>query len=314
MFGRALLIPALCLTAAPALAELPAPVRDMVDAAIATGDADTVQTVITIAKSTNPEDAAELDALLQDFQNELARQQELAAAQEVQEIRSAGLFDNWSGEGQIGAFQSSGNTTSVGLSAALAAQRNGINWTHKLRLAADYQRTNGVTSREQFLASYEPRRQVSERLFVFGLAQYERDRFQGYSGRYSLSGGLGYKVIDSENMALSVKAGPAYRQTQFVDGTSSSNIAALFGADFDWQLADTIKLTNDTSATTEGGGEALVFVDSDNISLSVITGLEARLNDALSARLSYAVEYDSNPPAGARSTDTLTRFTLVYGF
>jgi putative salt-induced outer membrane protein len=30
--------------------------------------------------------------------------------------------------------------------------------------------------------------------------------------------------------------------------------------------------------------------------------------------VSYTVDYNSNPPVGAVSTDTLTRFTLVYGF
>ena len=46
----------------------------------------------------------------------------------------------------------------------------------------------------------------------------------------------------------------------------------------------------------------------------IITGLEAKVSDRLTTRLSYDVEYDSNPPAGAVETDTLSRFTLVYGF
>lgn len=312
-----LIVPAIvlaCAATSPAFAELPDPVRAMVDAAIETGDPDKVATVIDIAKSTNPDDVAELDALHDAFKTSKAEADRLAAAEEEERIRQAGLLANWSGEGQIGAFQSSGNTDSVGISAALSLTREGIDWKHKMKLSADYQRTNGVTSREQILASYEPRYQFAERAFVFGLAQFERDRFQGYSARYALSGGLGLKLIDSDTMNLSIKAGPAYRRSEFVDGTSSDNLAALFGLDFDWQLADTIKLTNDTSATTEGGGEALVFVDADNISLSAITGIEAKLNSSLSARLSYSLEYDSNPPAGAVKTDTLTRFTLVYGF
>jgi putative salt-induced outer membrane protein len=34
----------------------------------------------------------------------------------------------------------------------------------------------------------------------------------------------------------------------------------------------------------------------------------------LRSRLSYQVEYDSNPPPGQVSTDTHTRATLIYGF
>ena len=60
--------------------------------------------------------------------------------------------------------------------------------------------------------------------------------------------------------------------------------------------------------------EALVIVDGSNTTLTAVTGIEADLIDSLKARLSYTVDYDSNPPAGAVSTDTLTRFTLIYGF
>ena len=300
--------------ASPAFAELPDPVRAMVDAAIATGDKAKVAAVIDIAKATNPDDVEELNALHDTFKNSRAEAERLAAAEEQRRIREAGLLANWRGQGQIGAFQSSGNTESIGLTAALSLTRQGIDWTHKMKLSADYQRTDGATSRKQWLASYEPRYQLSSRAFTYGLAQFENNRFQGFTGRYALSGGFGWKLVDERDMNLSIKLGPAYRRTEFVDGTTDNNLAALFGVDFDWQLADKIKLTNDTSATTEGGGQALVFVDSENISLSALTGLEAKINSSLSTRLSYSVEYNSNPPVGSVKTDTLARFTLVYGF
>ena len=286
----------------------------MIDAAIASGDAERVEAVVATARAAFPGDAGEIDAIWTQYQADQAEIAAAQAAQEEAELRQAGLFDNWSGEGQIGAFQSSGNTDEFGVTAALALEREGIDWEHRLRLTADYRRLNGATSREQFLARYEPRYQISERLFAYGLAQYERDRRQGYSSRYALSGGIGYKVIDEENMELSVKAGPAYRITQFTDGTSASRLAGLFGADFAWDISDNLKFTQDASSTVETGGEALVIVDSANTSISATTGLEAGLTDALSARLSWTIEYDSNPPAGAVKTDTLSRFTLVYGF
>ena len=55
----------LALAAIPAIAhaEIPQPVRALIDAAIATGDAKQVKTVIALAKQTNPADIAELDAI-----------------------------------------------------------------------------------------------------------------------------------------------------------------------------------------------------------------------------------------------------------
>jgi putative salt-induced outer membrane protein len=302
------------LFAAPVQAEVPEPVKAMIDAAIASGDAAKVDTVIGLAKQTNPDDAAELDAIHQSFKEQLAAHQAAQAAEKEQAIRSAGLFENWSGKGELGAFRATGNSSNTGITAGLSLKREGIDWTHKLRGRADYQRNNGVTSREQYFFAYEPNYNISERLFVYGLAQYERDRFQGFSGRYAVSGGIGYKIINKADLQLSAKAGPAYRVTDFVTGESESRIAGLLGVDFDWSITDRLKLTHDTNAVAETGGSATVIVDSNNTSINLVTGLNAKVSDKLTTRFSYTIEYDSNPPAGAVKTDTLSRVTLIYDF
>ena len=289
--------------AASALA-LPESVEEMIQAAIATGDPEKVATVVEIAKATNPADAAVIDAMQADFNKEQERKAAEAAAAEEEAIRSAGLFENWTGEGQVGAFRSTGNSSDTGLTAGVGLERVGIKWRHKLNAIADFQRSNGVTTREQFLAAYEANYDVSDRMYVYGLAQWERDRFQGFSSRISASGGVGYRVIEEEDMQLSVKAGPAYRRTSFIGGGSQSNVAALGALDFDWQISETLKLTEDAS----------VFWDPDNTTFVSNTGLEAALGSSLTARFAYIVEHDTNPPAGAVKTDTLTRLTLIYGF
>lgn len=300
--------------AAPVSAQLPEPVRAMIDAAIETGDEEKVRTVIDLARATNPAASAELDAILSGFESDLAAAEAFEAAAEERAIRSAGLFDNWTGKGELGAFSSSGNAENIGLTASLALTREGIDWRHKLRGRADYQETDGIVTREQYFVAYEPNYSVSDRLFAYALAQYERDRFQGFSARYAISGGLGYQVIDDDDLQLSVKAGPAYRVTEFVDGGSESRIAALFGADFGWSITDSLKLIQEANAVAETGGTATAIVDANNTTLNLVTGLDASISDNLSARLSYAIEYDSNPPQGAVATDTLSRITIIYDF
>lgn len=311
-FRLAALLVAAC--AAPAAAELPQPVRAMIDAAIATGDPAKVATVIDLARQTNPDDAAEIDALNRAFQ---ASQRELAAAEKArreEEIRTAGLLENWSGRGQIGAFLSSGNSDVTGVTMTLALERTGIDWQHRLRGSMDYQRNNGRTSREQYLVAWEPRYQIDRSVFAYGLAQYESDRFQGYSSRYSVSGGVGYKVIDERTAQLSLKAGPAWRRTEFLNGSADSSFGGLAGIDFDWQVAKALKLTQDANLVADAAGQATALVTSNNVSALLSTGLEAQVSSKVSTRLSYTIDYDSNPPPGAVSTDTITRFTLVYGF
>ncbi|MFU7528372.1 DUF481 domain-containing protein [Qipengyuania sp. ASV99] len=311
-------LPALAVIAlfvpAAARADMPVPVRDMIDAAIATGDEAKVRIVIDIARSTNPGDGGELDAILARYETQLAEAKAAQEEAQVAEIRDAGLFENWSGRGELGAFRATGNSSNTGVTAGLNLNREGIKWRHRVTGRVDYQRANGVTTREQFLVRYEPNYNISDDFYVYALAQYERDRFQGFSGRYAVSGGIGYKVLNEEGLNLSLKAGPAYRVTEFVDGRSESRIAGLIGVDFDWDITDKLKLTHDTSAVAEAGGAAIAIIDSNNTSIDLVTGLNAQINSSLAARLSYAIEYDSNPPPGAVQTDTLSRVTLIYDF
>jgi len=289
---------------APALAGLPAPVRAMIDAAIETGDEAKVRTVLELARATNPDDAAEVDAILAAYETDLAAAAEAEAASEEERIRQAGLFGNWSGKGEFGAFRSTGNASNTGITAGLSLLRDGIRWRHKLSGRADYQETEGVVTREQYFAAYEPNWTISDRLYAYGLAQYERDRFQGFSARYAVSGGLGYDVLTGEDMTLSVKAGPAWRRTEFVAGGSRSDLAGLAALDFDWRLLDTVTVTQDASAFVQSGSSTFV---SDS-------GLVASIAGDLSLRLSYTVEHDTDPPAGAVRTDTLSRVTIIYDF
>lgn len=302
--GRALLVSILASASAPALAALPEPVRAMIEAAVASGDEAKARAVIEVARATNPGDTAEIDAILAAYETDLAAAKAEAAAAKEAEIRSAGLFDNWAGKGELGAFNSTGNAENTGITAGLALTRDGINWRHKLTGRADYQEANGQVTREQYLAAYEPNFKITDRFYAYGLAQYERDRFQGFSARYSLSGGLGYDVLTGETMTLSVKAGPAWRRTELVGGGSSSSIAGLAAADFDWKISETISFSQDLSAFVQSGSDTFI---SD-------TGLIASLGGDLSVRLSYTVEHDTAPPPGAVKTDTLSRVTLIYDF
>lgn len=293
---------------------LPAPVRAMIDAAIATGDDAKVRTVVELAKATHPAAVPDIDALYKAFADNKTEQRRIAEEKRLAAIRDASPLENWKGRAEIGGFRTTGNSTNTGLSAGLNLKREGIDWTHQLRANADYQRSAGVTTREKYSAAYEPRYQIGEDLFVYGLAQLESDRFQGFDGRYALSAGVGYQAVKRPDLNLAVKAGPALRHTDFTSGENDTRLAGLLGLDFDWTFADGVKLTQDTNLVAETGGQATVIFDSRNTTLALVTGLEARITGKLSTRLSYAVDYQSDPQPGRVGTDTLSRVTFVYGF
>ena len=122
------------------------------------------------------------------------------------------------------------------------------------------------------------------------------------------------RALGGNDVKLSVKAGQALRMTDFESGDSETRLAALFGFDFDWKIADRLTFTQDSNMVAETGSQATVIVDSTRTTLNLITGLDAKVSDRLSSRVTYTVDYDSKPPVGRDTTDTVTRLTLVYGF
>ena len=309
------------LYAVPLQAALPDPIRAMIETALASGNVSDIEAVAKVAKATNPADSADIDALLAEYRTQQAEEKRIAEAkaekektEKLAEKTNPGFFDGWSGQGQLGGFRSTGNTSSAGFSAGLKLAKEEEKWRLKFRSLVDYQRTSGLTSREQYSAVLEPNYKFDEKLYAYGLAQYERDRFQGFSSRYTVSGGLGYTLVDNGKINLNVKAGPAYRVTDFIGGGTENSLAALFGLDFDWKISDQLKLSQDAGAKLDSSTSATAIISSRNSTLNATTALDAKLISVLSARFSYTIEYESSPPLGTDKTDTLSRVSIVYDF
>ncbi len=276
---------------------IPAAIRSMLDAAIESGNDGDVSVVVKYARLADPASADAVLAIAQKWRNDRAQARQTT-------IRQASMFDLWSGRAELGGYITTGNTDSKGGSAVLDLTREGLQWRHKFHAQADYQENAGITTREHYLASYEPNYKIDERLYVYGAAQYEADRFLGYYSRYSASAGVGYSAIKSPKVRLDVELGPAFRQTAFTDQTDQSNVAARGTLAFSWRLLPGLSVTQNAAA----------YVQSFNSTLSGTTAVNAKLIGPLSAALSYNVQYESMPPAGSVSTDTTSRASLVYSF
>lgn len=304
MFARIAVFLCVLAAAAPARAELPGPVRAMLESAMRTDDPKAVAAVVKAAKETQPQDSAEIDAMKQKFDDTHTLVVAEKAETERERVLAARPLQLWKGEGEIGAFNTTGNTKSAGVSVGLKLERVGVYWQHKLQFAADYQKTSGVVSREQYLASYNPRYTLSDRFYAYGLVQYENDRFQGFDSRYSLSPGVGYRFVNTNDLKLSFEGGPALRFTDYVDEPKRTTASVLGSLDINWRATRSVRLTQQASA----------YLESDNSTFTSTTAVEAGMLKGLKARLSYRYEHDTAPPDGSRRTDTLSRFTLVYGF
>lgn len=282
---------------APDAMAIPPTIRAMLDAAMASGDENAVNTIVKYARVADP---ASGDASLK-----LASEwKEVRARERDERLREASALELWTGRIEAGGFASTGNTQVTGITGTANLQRESLSWRHKLRLQADYQRNAGVTSREHYLAAYEPNWKIDDRLYLYGSAQFEADRFFGYNQRYSASTGAGYNALRSPALTLDVELGPAFRYTDFTDGRLQSSPALRGSLDLNWKLSSGVTIKQNASA----------YAERFNSTVSSNTALSAKLIGPLSAQVSYAVQYESAPPEGRVSTDTTSRASLVYSF
>ncbi|URW76857.1 DUF481 domain-containing protein [Sphingomonas donggukensis] len=276
---------------------IPPALKSMLDAAMTSGSEAEVATIAKYAAGAAPDSAADIQKLANDWK--AARR---AAADRT--LREAGFLDLMRGRIEVGGFMTSGNTDTTGLTAIVDLTREGFRWRHKLKLLGEYQESAGVVSREHYLAAYEPNFKVDDRLYIYGAAQYESDRFLGYMDRYSASAGAGYTAWRTPDLKLDVELGPSFRRTDFTEQADTSELGARGSLDFNWRVSPGITVTQAASA----------YIQNINSTVTGRTAVQAKLFGPLSAQLSYAVSYESRPAVGRVNTDTTSRASLVYAF
>jgi len=276
---------------------IPAPLKAMLDAAMASGNEGEVATIVKYAKTAAPESAETITKIAADWRSDRRRAAE-------RKVREADFLDLVKGRAELGAYVTTGNSNNVGLTASLELRREAIEWRHKIRAQADFQKSLGVVTRERYLAAYEPNWKFDERAYMYGAAQFESDRLLGFYERYSLSTGAGYSALKKPGLRLDLELGPAFRHTRFTDANIESNVAARGSMDFDWKMTPGITLRQNASA----------YLQSANSTVTSKSALLARLIGPLSAQLSYTLQYESMPPAGRRTTDTTSKAALVVDF
>jgi putative salt-induced outer membrane protein len=287
-----------------AAAPLPPDVRAVVEAAIASGDVAAINAVVRFTVAAHPDAQAEVRALHRTFLDARAAETERQEAERLEKLAASGPLDNWDGQVELGAVRATGSGDHLGLFAALNGQRTGIDWTHRLEARAELQESQGVRTVERIGASWKPRRRFGERLYGYGLAQYERDPFVGFDGRYTAALGAGYRLVQGRDLRLELEGGPSFRSIDSTTGQDYSSLGGRASLDFAWKVAPTVEIKQSGTLTVEelnGSGRAT-------------TSLDSRLLGPLRMRLSYELRYEEDVLRSIEKLDTTSRATLVVDF
>ncbi|MEN3976621.1 DUF481 domain-containing protein [Emcibacter sp. SYSU 3D8] len=214
-------------------------------------------------------------------------------------------FDNWTGNVELGASLNSGNISSQSIVAALSLLNDRHKWRHKLGASFGLLRTSGTTTKEQAAAKYQLDYKWSDRLYNFGLVEYERDKYGAFRERFLESIGVGYRALEGETYSLDIEAGAAVRQsTPTATMISQTEYGGRLNTVFNWDVSDTFSIINTGS----------VFLSDRRTSLEDTVAFKTKITETISGKLSFNVKHDTDVPLGNAKTSTETKATLLYSF
>ncbi|OYQ32772.1 hypothetical protein CHU95_18650 [Niveispirillum lacus] len=226
----------------------------------------------------------------------------------VKRAAAAHLFAGWSGDAELGAALSTGNSDDKTLSVRVDLVKETVRWRHQVTAGADVQRADGENSKERFEAGYEVNFFINPRVYTAAELAWERDIFAGYRHRLTETVGAGYVILDADGRRLSVEGGPGARHVFLYDipgePATENEVVLRAAADFTQDLSNSAKFAQTVKS----------LVGAKNTTLEATSTLTARINALFSARVAVTIRHETAPPDDRKSTDTLSRATLVYTF
>jgi putative salt-induced outer membrane protein len=215
----------------------------------------------------------------------------------------------WHAKGELGASLASGNSENEAINAAMEVKNTRDEWTHTFGFAGNYGSDGTLTTAERWEVRGQSDHTFNEKVYWFGAARYEDDRFSAFDYQASVSTGLGYKFVDTERTKFWIQGGPGYRFAEFRDeaesedaGDSDNGLILRGDLGFEHQLTETTKLVE----------KFLVEHGSDNTYLQNDIGIEVTITGSLGLRVGYQVRHNTTVLPDTEKTDTLTTVGLLY--
>ena len=211
---------------------------------------------------------------------------------------------NWEAEIALGGSLSTGNTDRQALDVDAKASRRAGRFEDHYKLAGEFARENGNTTASRLNAGVQSNYDISEKFYALGFGEIERDKFSGFRHEEEAGLGAGYHVVDTDKLSFDVELSAGFRRGAIRGGGNENKFSVRGAALVDYKISDTATLTNETVVSGDSGQ----FRAEDTLSLT------ATVISNLAARVAFNIRYNSNPPAGAKKTDTITKAQLVYAF
>ena len=213
----------------------------------------------------------------------------------------------WETEVALGGNLSRGNNDSHRVKGEIKSTRKTEQDRLVLAGTAEIGENEGDKTTEYIEGQVDYRRDIHERLYWYALLNGRRDAIANLDYRFTLSPGIGYKVIDEDYLVLSFETGPAYVLEQLEDQDPEHSLRGRVGQELEWQISEWAKLFQTS--------EFLVNAqDTDDWILEAEIGVETAITKSFSLRFGAKDIYDNQPAAGRKKNDIQLNTAVVYKF
>lgn len=230
---------------------------------------------------------------------------DMARAQDAARFGNPEFRPGLTGSASLGYSGKTGNNESQDVSAGVRLRYAQGNFVQSLGAALDFSESNNEATKEDILAVYDANYYFDQNFYGFALARLQTDglastvddtRRDGFLGF-----GPGYRIVNTPDLSWRVQAGVGISYLQDGARNSTTETGYLAASRFFYKINDNVFVTNDTDVLSS---KTALRANND-------LGLNVKMTDTLSTRVSYLTEYDESR---AIRTDNKLGVSLVFGF
>ncbi|HUF67507.1 MAG TPA: DUF481 domain-containing protein, partial [Longimicrobiales bacterium] len=208
-------------------------------------------------------------------------------------------------KGELSYLATAGNASTRTFGLATDVARQSGPWSTRARAALLTTEADSVTRARAFTATVRQAIRLTERLEVFGRADYARDRFAGIENRATFEVGSAVPVPLPPRHTLTVDTGVGFTAEQRLDADDLRFAVATGTFAYAWTIAPGAELRDDLAITADLQS-GTNWRATNGVALSVV------LTRLLSIKASHSVEYRHFPVPGFGRTDTRSAVALVF--
>lgn len=210
-----------------------------------------------------------------------------------------------SGETSVGYLDTGGNAETTSLNTKLLLEYAAGRWKNGFQVSAVNTGDELQTTAERYSISDKLDYNLSEKNYIFGVVEYEKDLFGGTRERTSEAVGYGRHILTGPVHTLDAELGAGARQTRAnVTGEENADAIGRATSIYQWAISDTARFLQSIKVES---GETNTFSES-------VTELKLSIIGNLAAVLGYNLRHNSNVPPTTEKLDRTASVTLTYGF